>query len=122
SEMTEDENREHLLARRHVNGIHKWNVSLSRRFLKEMATGRKGSGTTRGRKKIAAKEAAATARESNGLPAHNGAAEARSYIEMNIETIRVRAYEIFRARGATHGDDLADWFNAERELRVARNH
>jgi hypothetical protein len=40
---------------------------------------------------------------------------------MNIETIRLRAYELFLARGATHGNDLADWLNAERELRGARN-
>jgi hypothetical protein len=31
------------------------------------------------------------------------------------------AYEIFLARGATHGDDLADWLIAERELRGARH-
>jgi hypothetical protein len=89
-------------------------------FLKEMATVRKGNGTTvRRRSKSAAKEAA-TAQESNGMPAHNGAAEARPDIEMNIETIRVRAYELFLGRGATHGHDIADWLNAERELLGAR--
>jgi hypothetical protein len=30
--------------------------------------------------------------------------------------IEFRAYEIFRARGGAHSDDLADWFKAEREL------
>ena len=30
--------------------------------------------------------------------------------------IEMRAYEIFLTRGATHSDDLADWFKAEREL------
>jgi len=29
----------------------------------------------------------------------------------------MRAYELFIKRGATHGDDLADWF-AEQELRT----
>jgi len=41
--------------------------------------------------------------------------------EPDIETIRLRAYEIFLARGATHGDDLANWLIAEREFRGARN-
>jgi hypothetical protein len=35
-----------------------------------------------------------------------------------IEMIRERAYQIFLARGATHGDDLADWLRAEQELRA----
>ena len=96
-----------------------WNVSL-KEVLKEMATGRKGNGTTvRRRTKTTAKQAAATAQESNGRAAHNDAAEAVPNTEKNIETIRLRAYELFLARGATHGDDLADWLNAERELRGA---
>jgi len=89
-----------------------------------MATVRKGNGTTvRRRSKSAAKEAAVTVQESSGMPAHNGngAAAGRPDSEMNIETIRLRAYELFLARGATHGNDLADWLNAERELRGARN-
>jgi hypothetical protein len=82
-----------------------------------MATVKKGNATTmRRRTKSAAKEAAATVQESNSTPAHNGAAEAGSKIEINIDTIRVRAYELFLARGAAHGDDLADWLNAEKEL------
>jgi hypothetical protein len=32
------------------------------------------------------------------------------------EEIEVRAYEIYIERGATHGDDTADWLQAEREL------
>jgi hypothetical protein len=85
--------------------------------LKEMATVRKGNGTTvRRRTKGAAKQAAATVHESNGKPAHNGAVEAAPNSEINIETIRVRAYDLFLARGAIHGDDLADWLIAEREL------
>jgi hypothetical protein len=92
--------------------------------LKEMATVRKGNGTTvRRRTKSAAKQAATTIQqsngkpqESNGKPAHNGAVEAAPNSEINIETIRVRAYDLFLARGAIHGDDLADWLIAEREL------
>jgi hypothetical protein len=82
-----------------------------------MATMTKGNGTTvRRRSKSAANKAAATVEESNGTPAHNSAPAARLDSEMNIETIRVRAYQLFIARGATHGNDLADWLNAEREL------
>ena len=89
-----------------------------------MATVRKGNGTTvRRRSKSAAKEAAVTGQESSSMPAHNGngAAASQPDSEMNIETIRLRAYELFLARGATHGNDLADWLNAEWELRGARN-
>jgi Protein of unknown function (DUF2934) len=82
-----------------------------------MATETKGSGTTvRRRAKSTAKKAPAIVQESNGLPAHNGAAAARVGSEINIATIRLRAYELFLARGAAHGNDLADWLNAEREL------
>jgi hypothetical protein len=35
----------------------------------------------------------------------------------SMEQIRMRAYELFMARGGCHGNDLADWFMAERELR-----
>jgi hypothetical protein len=85
-----------------------------------MGTRRNGSGTTvRRRTKSAGKQVAATERESNGLLAHNGG-DTGSNNELNIESIRVRAYELFRARGATHGRDLADWLQAERELRAAR--
>jgi hypothetical protein len=82
--------------------------------LKEMATVRKGSGTAVRRR--TKKEVVSTKHETNGTSVHNGAAGTES----NIETIRLRAYELFLTRGATHGDDLADWFNAERELRGAR--
>jgi hypothetical protein len=34
----------------------------------------------------------------------------------SMEQIRMRAYELFIARGGYHGNDLADWFMAEREL------
>ena len=86
-----------------------------------MATVRKGNGTTgRRRTKSAAKAVAPTIQESNGTQAHNGAGGTGSNTEINLETIRARAYEIFLARGAIHGHDLADWLDAERELRGAR--
>jgi hypothetical protein len=57
-----------------------------------------------------------TVQESNGKPINNGASETAPTGEANVEIIRARAYELFVARGANHGDDLADWFNAEKEL------
>jgi hypothetical protein len=33
------------------------------------------------------------------------------------EAIAARAYALFLARGAAHGDDWADWLRAEAELR-----
>ena len=85
--------------------------------MKEMAAVRKGNeATARRRIRNAVMEAVASIQETNGAPP-NGVA----HREPDIETIRLRAYEIFLARGATHGDDLADWLIAERELRGARN-
>jgi hypothetical protein len=34
----------------------------------------------------------------------------------SFDQIQQRAYELFVARGATHGCDLEDWFAAEQEL------
>jgi hypothetical protein len=34
--------------------------------------------------------------------------------------ITARAYHLFLARGGNHGDDQADWFRAEAELRRER--
>jgi hypothetical protein len=75
----------------------------------------------RRRTKSESKQVRPWAQEFNGGSTHNGAAEAAPNTEMNIETIRLRAYELFQARGAGHGDDLADWFNAERELGSGRH-
>ena len=85
--------------------------------LKEMDAVRKGNeATARRRIRNAVMEAVASIQETDGA-ASNGVA----HREPDIESIRLRAYEIFLARGATHGDDLADWIIAERELRGARN-
>jgi hypothetical protein len=51
----------------------------------------------------------------------NGNALVASRGEMNgsspsFEQIQRRAYELFMARGGTHGCDWADWFTAEQEL------
>lgn len=34
------------------------------------------------------------------------------------DAVRLRAYELYLKRGANPGDELADWFQAERELRA----
>lgn len=48
----------------------------------------------------------------------NGHALARvPAYEPSEEQIRRRAYEIFIARGGEHGNEQADWEQAERELR-----
>jgi hypothetical protein len=98
-----------------------------------MATAKKGNGTAvRRRTKSAAekqsaiKDVATATYESNGALAHNGNGAAAAgangaTTDTSIETIRMRAYELFLARGSTHGDDLADWLKAERELRGVRN-
>jgi hypothetical protein len=44
-----------------------------------------------------------------GACAKNGASP-------SFEQIQCRAYELFVARGGTHGCDLADWLMAEQEL------
>ena len=88
--------------------------------MKEMATVKKGSTTTtRRRTRNAAKDGAAAIQESSALE-HTRAGNGGSNGEMKIESIRVRAYELFLARGRAHGDDLADWLNAEKELLGAR--
>ena len=38
-----------------------------------------------------------------------------------VEEIRQRAYEIYVGRGGTHGSDLDDWLQAERELKAKYN-
>jgi hypothetical protein len=45
-------------------------------------------------------------------PASNGTGSATPSTEM----IRLRAYEVFMARGGNPGDELSDWLTAEREI------
>jgi hypothetical protein len=35
---------------------------------------------------------------------------------LSLEEIRLRAYEIYVERGTTDGQDLEEWFQAEKEL------
>lgn len=55
-------------------------------------------------------ERAGVAETNGGSVAANGSGPAS-------QEIRRRAYELFLARGAVHGHDVADWLRAERELR-----
>ncbi len=80
-----------------------------------METVKKESGTAT-RRRAAAKKTLATAQQSNGDHADTNLARS----EPTADEIRARAYELFLARGASHGNDLADWFTAEQELRAAR--
>jgi Protein of unknown function (DUF2934) len=41
-------------------------------------------------------------------------------LDLSQESIAVRAYEIYLARGAGSGRDLDDWLEAERELKSSR--
>lgn len=52
--------------------------------------------------------------QSTGTPSH------RIYeTRPTQEDIKRRAYELFLSRGGIHGNDQADWFLAEQELRQA---
>jgi hypothetical protein len=44
----------------------------------------------------------------------------RSVSEGTLDVIAHRAYEIYLSRGCTHGHDIDDWLQAERELQVSR--
>jgi Protein of unknown function (DUF2934) len=50
----------------------------------------------------------------------NGVTAAKNGHSPSFEQIQLRAYEIFEARGRTHGCDLADWLTAEQELLATR--
>jgi hypothetical protein len=81
-----------------------------------MAASRRTVGTQSRRKQTVTIEGASVNAASNGklsinLTERNGLRTAPSF-----DQIQRRAYEIFLARGATHGDDIADWLMAEQEL------
>jgi Protein of unknown function (DUF2934) len=90
-----------------------------------MATAKKGNGTApRRRTKSAAKQSSVAAKEPKDTTAQNGKTATGPKVEtsvqpIQVDAIRVRAYELFLARGAAHGNDVSDWLNAEKELRGA---
>lgn len=38
------------------------------------------------------------------------------FVDVRIERIATRAYELYEARGGEHGQDLDDWLQAERQI------
>ena len=48
----------------------------------------------------------------------NGAGATATPCYPTYEEIQTHAYELFMARGGMHGDDLADWFAAENDLKA----
>ena len=55
----------------------------------------------------------AKARSLNAVPKSTDAEAPRI---LTTEEIAIRAHEIYQARGGSHGADLDDWLQAEREL------
>lgn len=51
--------------------------------------------------------------------AHHGRSNGAAKSAPTADQIRFRAYEMYLARGGSHGDDWRDWFAAERELSVS---
>ena len=51
-----------------------------------------------------------------GAPSQSVAVPPITSFSPSEEEVRLRAYELYQARGCTHGGDLMDWFAAEHEL------
>jgi hypothetical protein len=66
----------------------------------------------RTRKPTSAGEGPQAAHETDARPPSGGISGPPSQ-----EAIAARAYALFLARGAAHGDDWADWLRAEAEMR-----
>jgi hypothetical protein len=77
--------------------------------VRRRASPRKAEGRTQAAEGTPAMEMAGAATRGNG-EAHTGQQAPTR------EEIAQRAYEIYRARGSSHGFDLDDWLRAEREL------
>jgi len=52
---------------------------------------------------------------SSARPSTQAAPQRRNVTE---DDVRLRAYELYLQRGATPGNDVSDWLQAERELRA----
>jgi Protein of unknown function (DUF2934) len=72
----------------------------------------KTAGVRTAKSKVAANIGAANTPLIAPAPGSNGKGSAAP----NPELIRLRAYEVFKARGDTQGDELSDWLTAEREI------
>jgi hypothetical protein len=69
-------------------------------------------GITMPRQKTAVKTSAGTTSRKN-----NSTKITMRHSEDISEQIREKAYEIFLKKGCYHGDDQADWFEAEKEIK-----
>ena len=69
------------------------------------------------RRKVASQEGTFT-RSKEGKPVSTSTLETPTPAPTITQAeITARAYAFFLARGGTHGDDQADWYRAEAELR-----
>jgi hypothetical protein len=59
----------------------------------------------------------AQARKTTPRSTERRTSKSSSVSEISDEQVRVRAYEIYLARGPQSGDHTSDWLQAERELR-----
>ena len=62
----------------------------------------------------------ATANARTSQPIEHSQVSYQQLVKVTPEEIAERAYELFMARGATHGNDVDDWLRAETELMGAR--
>jgi DUF2934 family protein len=72
----------------------------------------KAAGVRNAKSKAAATIGASKTPVIEHAPGSNGNGSAAP----SAEFIRLRAYEVFMARGSTPGDELSDWLTAEREI------
>jgi hypothetical protein len=73
----------------------------------------KAAGVRTGKSTAKAATGGAAAKPKVAAPAANGNGTVAA---PSAEMIRLRAYEVFAARGGTGGDELSDWLTAEREI------
>jgi hypothetical protein len=60
--------------------------------------------------------------DANAVPVRkNGGSNAPTPIDLEAQ-VRQRAYELYEQRGCTPGQEIEDWFRAEREVLARRNH
>jgi len=69
-------------------------------------------------KKTTTKRKTTRAKTSASTKKNNGAKKMTLVNPVEIdERIRSKAYELYLKRGAYHGNDMEDWFKAEREVK-----
>ncbi len=66
------------------------------------------------------KSSSSTAPQTRTTPSASGGMQTPAPTALTHQQIAQRAYEIFLARGAQHGRDQDDWYQAETELRLGK--